>query len=66
MSINKKLKNKIPRLETSSQMSFFGYDNLPFKTVNLPKPQKFKNLCYKFNIKKIICNNSIFLNYTKI
>ena len=66
MPIKRKLKNNIIRLESSPQMSFFGYDNLSFKTVNLPKPQRFENLCKTFNIKKIIINDSFLLNYIKI
>ena len=39
--------------ELNGQATMFGYDNLKFKTVNLPKTQKFKNICPKFNLKKI-------------
>ena len=39
--------------ELNGQTSMFGHDNLHFKTVNLPKTQKFRNLCPKFNLKKI-------------
>ena len=42
--------------EMNGQISMFGYDNLKFKTINLPKTQRFKNLCPKFNLKKIIIN----------
>ena len=38
--------------ELNGQYSMFGYDNLKFKTVNLPKSQKFKHLCPTFNLKK--------------
>ena len=38
--------------ELNGQTTMFGYDNLKFKTINLPKKQKFKNLCTKFNLKK--------------
>ena len=61
-----KINYRINNIEIPSQISFFGYDNLSFKTVNLPKPQKFVNLCRIFHIKKIITNNSIFINYIKI
>jgi len=40
--------------ESIGQGSFFGYDNLHFKTINLPARQNFKNLCPNFNLKKII------------
>ncbi len=39
--------------ELNGQTSMFGYDNIYFKTVNLPKKQKYKNLCRKFGLKKI-------------
>ncbi len=38
--------------ELNGQSSMFGYDNLKFKTVNLPKSQKFKHLCPTFSLKK--------------
>ena len=39
--------------EANGQQSFFGYDNLEFKTINHPTPHKFVNLCEKFKLKKI-------------
>jgi hypothetical protein len=45
--------NKI-NYETLGQLSLFGRDNLSFKTVNLPKAQRYDNLCNKFRLKKII------------
>ena len=45
--------------EMNGQTSMFGYDNLKFKTINLPKTQRFKNLCPKFNLKKIINKKSL-------
>ena len=38
--------------EINGQKAMFGYDNINFKTVNLPKKQKYKNLCSKFGLKK--------------
>ena len=38
--------------ELNGQSSMFGYDNLKFKTINLPKSQKFKHLCPTFSLKK--------------
>ena len=61
-----KNKKNISLIEINGQRSFFGYDNLFFKTVNLPKPQRFKSLCRKFHIKKVIYNNSILYNYIQI
>jgi hypothetical protein len=52
--------------ESIGQGKLFGYDNLHFKTVNLPKKQRFKNLCKKFNIKLIIQTNPIFLKIINI
>ena len=48
------------------QMRFFGYDNLIFKTVNLPTKQKLINICKHFSLKKIIKKKPLFLNYIKI
>ena len=49
--------------EINGQQTMFGYDNLKFKTVNLPKTQKFKNLCPKFNLKQINCNKLLDLPF---
>ena len=45
--------------ELNGQSSMFGYDNLKFKTVNLPKSQKFKHLCSTFSLKKFQKKKSI-------
>ena len=42
--------------ELMGQQSFFGRDNLSFKTVNLPRSQRYDNLCNKFRL-KILINN---------
>ena len=55
-SINKKI------YEINGQKTMFGYDNINFKTVNLPKRQKYKNLCSKFGLKKFNKMKSIYLN----
>ena len=55
-SINKKI------YEINGQKTMFGYDNINFKTVNLPKRQKYKNLCSKFGLKKINKIKKIYLN----
>ena len=52
--------------ELSGQLSFFGRDNLDFKTVNLAKGQKLINLCRVFKLKKIILQKKIFLSYFEI
>jgi len=52
--------------EAKGQDSFFGYDNLYFKTVNLPVRQNFKNLCPKFNLKKIVQTKSLFIKKIEI
>ena len=52
--------------ELNGQVSIFGYDNLRFKTVNLPKPQKFKNLCKRFNLKIFYKTKSLSLPFISI
>ena len=47
--------------EKIGQISFFGYDNIAFKTINLPNRQRFKNLCSRFKLKKIVKTKSIYL-----
>ena len=47
--------------ELSGQLPLFGKDNLDFKTVNLPKGQKFVNLCKFFKLKKIILQKKLLL-----
>ena len=42
--------------EISGQLSLFGRDNLSFKTVNLPKTQRYNNLCNKFRLKRLVSN----------
>jgi len=42
--------------ELMGQQSFFGRDNLSFKTVNLPRSQRYDNLCNKFRL-RILVNN---------
>ena len=49
--------------EINGQETMFGYDNLKFKTINLPKTQRFKNLCAQFNLKKINSDNSLNLPF---
>ena len=52
--------------EINGQKNMFGYDNLKFKTINLPKTQRFKNLCRKFNLKQITSNNPLDLPFITI
>ena len=47
--------------EISGQLSLFGRDNLSFKTVNLPKVQRYVGLCNKFRLKKIIKINFLLI-----
>ena len=42
--------------ELVGQQSFFGRDNLSFKTVNLPRSQRYDNLCNKFRLKILVSN----------
>ena len=55
-SINKKY------YESIGQGMLFGHDNIHFKTINLSKKQRFKNLCKKFRLKKIVKDKSIILD----
>jgi hypothetical protein len=55
---------KINFFEKNKQIQMFGYDNLLFKTVNLPKKQKFKNICVNFNLKKL--DNKVHTSLTVI
>ena len=55
-SINKKI------YEINGQKTMFGYDNINFKTVNLPNRQKYKGLCSKFGLKKFNKMKTIYLN----
>tara|TARA_Y100001970_G_scaffold140633_1_gene173168 strand:+ start:2518 stop:2694 length:177 start_codon:yes stop_codon:yes gene_type:complete len=52
--------------KNTNQLVFFGFDNLQFKTINLPKPQKFKYLDNKFGLKKVINSKQIKLNFFKL
>ncbi len=45
--------------EINGQHLMFGHDNLKFRTINLPKSQKLKNICPKFNLKKFYIKKSI-------
>ena len=42
--------------ELNGQKSFFGRDNLSFKTVNMSKKQRLDNICNDFKLKKLIKN----------
>lgn len=42
--------------ELNGQKSFFGRDNLSFKTVNMSKKQRLDNICKDFKLKKLIKN----------
>ena len=62
---NKYSFNKI-NYEENGQQSFFGRDNLFFKTVNMPKKQRFDNISKDFQLKKIIQNISLSLSIFEI
>ena len=40
--------------EANGQRSMFGYDNLEFKTINLPYSSKYVHLCSEFKLKKVV------------
>ena len=52
--------------ELMGQQSFFGRDNLSFKTVNLPYSQRYYNLCNKFKIKILVKNLTLSLPFITI
>ena len=45
--------------EINGQKMMFGYDNVHFKTINLPAKQRYINLCSKFGLKKIKSSGKI-------
>lgn len=47
--------------ELNGQISMFGHDNLSFKTINMPKKQRFNNICINFKLKKLINEINLFL-----
>ena len=52
--------------ENIGQGLLFGHDNLRFKTVNLPKKQRFKNLCKIFTIKQIKQSKPVFFRLIRL
>ena len=57
-----KTKNSINiiHIESNGQQSFFGRDNIFFKTINMPKKQRFQNICCNFKLKKHIKKENYF------
>ena len=53
MALKRKSSLDKKNYELFGQQCFFGRDNIAFRAVNLPKPQRYDNLCEKFRIKKI-------------
>ena len=66
MPIRRKSSIEKKYYETIGQGLLFGHDNLRFKTVNLPKRQRLKSLCKKFNIKQIDQSNTVFFRLLRI
>ena len=60
--IKKKSSINIFHYENNGQQTFFGRDNLSFKTVNMSTKQHFDNICNVFKIKKLIKKNNLQLN----
>ena len=54
MVISFKSSNNLILYEKLGQLNLFGRDNLSFKVVNMPVPQRYDNMCSKFRLKKII------------
>tara|TARA_B100000700_G_C15014351_1_gene842548 strand:+ start:1320 stop:1523 length:204 start_codon:yes stop_codon:yes gene_type:complete len=50
--------------ERIGQGMLFGHDNIHFKTINLSKKQRFKDLCKIFRLKKLVKDKSILLDLT--
>ena len=50
--------------ERIGQGMLFGHDNIHFKTINLSKKQRFKDLCKNFRLKQLVKNKSILLDLT--
>ena len=61
MTIQRKSSLDKINYELMGQESFFGRDNLSFKTVTLPRAQHYDNLCNKFRIKILVNNLHLFL-----
>ena len=63
-----KTKNSINtiHIESNGQQSFFGRDNIFFKTINMPKKQHFKNICCNFKLKKTYKKRKLFLPFFSI
>ena len=57
--IRKKSSIIIFHYENNGQQTFFGRDNLSFKTVNMSTKQHFDNICNVFKIKKLIKKNNL-------
>ncbi len=66
MVIRRKSSIFIKIYEINGQKCMFGHDNIHFKTVNLPKKQKYKNLCSKFGLKKFNNLKSINIPFINI
>ena len=63
MSIRRKSSIDKQNYERSGQLVLFGRDNLSFKSVNLPKAQRYKDLCKQFKLKKIVCKSNLLLDF---
>ena len=66
MPIKNKSSIKKKYYESIGQGKLFGNDNIHFKTINLPKKQRFINLSKKFSLKLIIQTNKIYLQVIKL
>ena len=52
--------------ENNGQQSFFGHDNIFFKTINMSKKQHFKNICCNFKLKQTYKKRKLFLPFFSI
>ena len=62
MPIRRKSSIEKKYYESIGQGMLFGHDNIYFKTINLSKKQRFKNLCKKFRLKQPVKDKSILLD----
>ena len=66
MPIKRKSSLDKKNYECFGQGLLFGYDNLNFKTVNLPKKQRFINISKKFSLKQIVKTKPILLSVIEL
>ena len=66
MPIRRKSSIKKKYYEKIGQRLLFGHDNIHFKTVNLPRKQRLRNLCKKFRVKLVIQSKPFFFKVIEL